>query len=445
MIKPRNLVAFLLIAGLVALVGPAFGEMCTMDAVPAATLLVPYFEVDLDACGDAANQASTLFSINNASAAPALAHVTLWTNYSQPTLDFDVFLTGYDVQSINIADVFCDGNLPITADLANDGADTISPNSGHLAWDGTFPGCGSIFPFYVNPMVTGTRLSDLGAAHTGGATSTGVCPGHDVGDNMARGYITVDNASRCSLIFPDDPDYFDDGTGSPLTVATNVNQLWGDWFLVDPANNFAQGDNLVHVEAQDLFFGGTNDYTFYSRYTFWNGDFDHREPLGETWGARYINGGAFDGSELVVWRDSTSNEIIGDCGGPAWYPMNETQVIAFDEQEDAEELCFASPGGVISPPDPGSDTTCFPLETQRVPTGVEPLNPTFNFGWMFMNLNADDVLSAGDDYDPAGQPWGLQSYVTVLHSAQGLYSAGMQAMPLSSACDMQNGVIVGWE
>ena len=114
MIKPRNLVAVLLIAGLVALVGPAFGEMCTMDAVPAATLLVPYFEVNLDECGNPGTQNTTLFSINNASAAPALAHVTFWTDWSAPTIDFDIFLTGYDIQTINLRDVF-DGNIPITS------------------------------------------------------------------------------------------------------------------------------------------------------------------------------------------------------------------------------------------------------------------------------------------------------------------------------------------
>ena len=53
--------------------------VCTenaIDVVPAATLLLPYFEVDL------ANPdgVTTLFSVNNASAAPQLAHVTFWTD-----------------------------------------------------------------------------------------------------------------------------------------------------------------------------------------------------------------------------------------------------------------------------------------------------------------------------------------------------------------------------
>ena len=106
-------------------------------------------------------------------------------------------------------------------------------------------------------------------------------------------------------------------------VASNVNQLWGDWFIIDPANAFAQGDNLVHIEAHDSPFAGTllpdgrgvntsnnpTGYTFYGRYVFPNGSpngQDNREPLGTAWGARYLNGGPFSGgTRLVVWRDAT--------------------------------------------------------------------------------------------------------------------------------------------
>ena len=37
-------------------------------------------------------------------------------------------------------------------------------------------------------------------------------------------------------------------TGAITTNAVVDNQLWGDWFNVDPAGNFAQGNNLVHIE-----------------------------------------------------------------------------------------------------------------------------------------------------------------------------------------------------
>lgn len=57
---------------LLALAVPARAEIGTIDAVPAATLLLPYFEVDLTN----PNGITTLFSVNNASASAAVAHVT---------------------------------------------------------------------------------------------------------------------------------------------------------------------------------------------------------------------------------------------------------------------------------------------------------------------------------------------------------------------------------
>ena len=79
--------------------------------MPAATLLLPYFEVDFDN----PNGITTLFSINNASATAAVAHVVLWSDESVPTFDFDIYLTGYDVQTISVRDIF-NGSVPITAD-----------------------------------------------------------------------------------------------------------------------------------------------------------------------------------------------------------------------------------------------------------------------------------------------------------------------------------------
>src|SRR3954469_2308374 len=130
----KKIALCLALVSLLALSGSAFAEIGTIDEVPAATLLVPYFEVDL---GNP-NGITTLFSINNASASAAVAHVVFWTDESIPTLDFDVFLTGYDVQTINVRDIF-NGHLPITADDGVDTKDTISPQ-GDLSQDINFPG-----------------------------------------------------------------------------------------------------------------------------------------------------------------------------------------------------------------------------------------------------------------------------------------------------------------
>src|SRR5512139_1397068 len=54
-------------------------DSCDIGVTPAATLLLPYFEVDL---GTAGTGRTTIFSITNVSPYPQIAHVTLWTDYS---------------------------------------------------------------------------------------------------------------------------------------------------------------------------------------------------------------------------------------------------------------------------------------------------------------------------------------------------------------------------
>ncbi|MEM1177644.1 MAG: hypothetical protein AAGM22_04825 [Acidobacteriota bacterium] len=417
-------------------------ELCAPDNVPAATLLLPYFEVDLES----ADCISTLLSINNASSSPTIAHVTFWTDWSQPTLDFDLFLTGYDVQTVNLRNVFFDAALPVTADEQTDPTDSISPHGLNPAWDGSFiapPNCANFFPF-DNPVIPATNLERLINGHTGQPVSSagGLCLGQDHGDGHARGYITIDDARRCSLEFASDPSYF----GGLDPVATNENQLWGDFFIWDPANDVAIGHPLVHIEADDSFDASSTPTgaTFYGRYTSPSG-LDNREPLGTTWAVRYLNGGAFDGgTELIVWRDST---IDGDpnasftCGqGPEWFPLNETEVVAFDEQEDAVELCFDPGGGIISPPITPVDPACFPLETQRVKVGEGDLTPPYDFGWLYLNLNINDMNLANDvDFGSAGDI--AQSWVGAIHTAEGLYQVGFNAVQLTGACEDVNPVL----
>src|SRR3954447_16916845 len=125
----------LALLGLLALGGQAFAVICTIDEVPAATLLLPYFDVDLSN----ANGEKTLFSINNASATAVLAHVVIWSDLSHVVLDFNVYLTGYDVQSINMRDIIA-GILPQTASAGQDPNDTISPK-GQFSQDINFASC----------------------------------------------------------------------------------------------------------------------------------------------------------------------------------------------------------------------------------------------------------------------------------------------------------------
>jgi hypothetical protein len=63
-------------------------DSCDIGVAPAATLLLPYFEVDL---GTASTGRTTIFSVTNVSPYAQVAHVVLYTDWSFPVLDFNLF------------------------------------------------------------------------------------------------------------------------------------------------------------------------------------------------------------------------------------------------------------------------------------------------------------------------------------------------------------------
>src|SRR5437899_301409 len=92
---------------------------CDIGTFPAATLLLPYFEVE---AGKHVNDAgNTIFSVVNTSRQPQIARVTIWTDYGYPALWFNLFLTGYGVSSISLYDVIANGVLPQTSSSAQVG------------------------------------------------------------------------------------------------------------------------------------------------------------------------------------------------------------------------------------------------------------------------------------------------------------------------------------
>ena len=354
----------LALAAALALATPMSAVICTIDAVPAATLLLPYFEVDL---GDP-NGLTTLFSLNNAAASAVLVHVVMWSDLSVPVLDFDVYLTGYDVQSVNLRDIIVDGNLPQTASAGQDPTDTISPQ-GPLSQDINFASCSAALPplgalpaIYISHMenaLTGLPSSLLG----------GDCAGQLYGDNIARGYVTMDTVNQCSTFFPGDTGYFAaGGTG----VATDQNVIWGDWFIVESLENFAEGGDLVQIEASasNPATSTAGRYSYYGRYDGWDGA-DDREPLATEFAARFIDGGPFSGgTTYLVWRDSKVNQGAFGCPvvpgvRPVWYPLGQEGLVIFNEQEQV-----VTPVTIpVSPEPPNAQLIPFPAETQRVLVG----------------------------------------------------------------------------
>jgi len=414
----------LLVLPLVALIlvsvqRPAKALIGTIDAVPAATLLVPYFEVDLDN----PSGRTTLFSINNASATAILAHVTLWSDLGVPTFAYNVYLTGYDVQTINVRDVLQGINFGVTASAGQDPKDTISPK-GAKSQDINFASCTGQLPL---PNPGPDYVAHMRAAHTGGPSAffLGKCSGAAKGDNVARGYITVDTVNNCTLRVAGQPGYF--GPGGTGDV-TNQNVLWGDVFYLDPGNNFASGDTAVHIEAD-----ATNpqtsvpgQYTFYGRYDAFTAA-DNREPLPTIFAARFINGGAFSGgTDLISWRDSKVNQQPFTCGvNPSWYPMDQTQVVVFDEQEQPVVATF--PPFFPQPPSP--TLVPFPGAANRTHVGGAGLPVPYSFGWLFVNMN---TVVAASSTNPPEDPTLAQAWVMPVHSANGRYSVGYAALQLGN-------------
>src|SRR6476469_10699082 len=108
----RLLLAFalVLVFGAIPLVAQVTAPHNDMNDLPGATLLMPYFQVDRQNTSGW----TTVMSVNNASATAILGHVTIWSDLSVPVFAFDIYLTGYDSQAIDIRAVI-NGTLPRTA------------------------------------------------------------------------------------------------------------------------------------------------------------------------------------------------------------------------------------------------------------------------------------------------------------------------------------------
>ena len=382
---------------------PASAEMCALDNVPAATLLVPYFEVSLGAL-----ERNTIVTVNNATSEPTLAHLTTWSDWGVPIIDFDLFLTGYDVQVLNLYDMFSTGNVPITADAQSDPLDTTSP-AGDPSWDGDIENCHKFFPFYFNPLITGNNLDRFREGHSGqpgpGAAPPETCYGSP-SPSLARGYITFDVAERCSLEFPSEPRYF----GGLDPVALDENRIFGDvsYFVFPAGGGPAQVFTLplVHIEADPAFDANStaSGATFYGRYA--AGGIDNREPLGSVWDVPVHDGELV--TSIRAWRDSQTeaHPFLGyPCDTGPEFDLGQQEILCWNDQEDVMELC--------------SGVDCFPTETQSV--AVDSLSLPWESGWCRLDLRSDSASPS-------------QSWVGVSHDLATGPTSALPAISVSGAC-----------
>ena len=398
-------------------------DSCDIGVTPAATLLLPYFEVDVTAPITTAT--TTLFTVTNVSRLPQIAHVTLWTDWSFPVLDFNLFLTGYDVQAINLYDIIVRGVIAPTTGTSNrttpgirSALNTANPNF-LTGTGGAADTCSRIATNIPEGL-----LQDVRRSLTQGLNS--LCGNTRIGGTHtnAIGYATIDVAATCSFRLPTEPEYF-------ATEILFDNVLIGDYQQVSPnptTGNFAGGNPLVHIRAIPE--GGpagsvvaTNlPNTFYSRYqSILTPTRDRRQPLPSTFAARYIQGGTGGfTTDFKIWREG----VTGAGASCASYVNNSalsiTEFVRFDERENPTT---AVPDIIISP-QPEAE---FSLpETSRIAsssTTFPPLESGDVAGWMYMNL--DD----GDDPAVASQNW-----VIVSMSAEGRYAVDFDAAWLGNGC-----------
>ncbi len=343
--------ALLIFTLLLLAVAPLHAAINAFDRVPGATLLMPYFEVDLAQSGEV----RTTFTVGNSGSSAVVAHVTLWTDRGVPTQTFDLQLGAYDIAEVDLGQIFWNGTFPQTS-------------------AGSFPSCSGTLP---PAPLSGTGLTALRNAHQGLASSllSGNCGGYAHGDNRARGFVTIDVTNACTALNPKSPGYFVSGGAG---IATNQNVLWGESSNYHTAAGFAHGEALVSLEADaadPLTNGDPADYTFYRRMT--GSSADNREALGHTWSARFANAGTFTHTRAIIWRDPGPQADFGCNAQPLGIPLE--QIVVFDEQEEPS----------------GSCGTILPLATQAIELAdTTAIDVPWESGFVYYNLSGQSPTPA---------------------------------------------------
>jgi hypothetical protein len=400
-------------------------DSCDIGVTPAATLLLPYFEVDTAASQGTGS--TTLFTITNTSRYPQIAHVTVWTDWSYPVLDFNLFLTGYDVQGINLFDVIVRGVIvPVTSGTPGTSITTV-PGSPQPAGStaGATPLSNTSNPnFILDGSSRDVRTTCVGlpggiqqdlalaiknalTTGTGYVSSAASCGSTQIGSNTgtrAKGYVTVDVASYCNQFLPIDSAYYTGGTAAILFD----NTLIGDFQQIGPspagsgtaASFDAQGNPMVHIRAIPE--GGLSGasvgsaviptnlpFTFYDRYTSTATTADRRQPLPSLWAARYIQGGSGGFStDYKIWREGLTNNSTTCSTFAVNGVIAINSLVRFDEHENS----YGS--GITNCVSPCGSALIFLPEASRTNTTNQifpALTGTDVGGWMYLNLSSNST------------------------------------------------------
>jgi hypothetical protein len=465
-----------------AAAGTAQANVCAVDDVPAATLLFPFVVFDFDAHHDGTNGQDTIFSIANMAAEAQVVHVTIWTDFGAPILDFNILLTGYDVISMKASTIFGGGQLPVTR---NEGHGTpprpyriegVQPNGPVSGLNGPLNGWwiepGLDEPEATNTMATGR--CDPGNPSYPGLYQTPIPPAFldlfehylQVSQTVSRShsddcvqafgdqyvptpapfwisrdgtsptwmYITADVVERCEQLDPTEEGYYQN-------QIRNDNVLVGDVFWVNHRDRLSEASNAIHVETSaHLETVGTMAPTgapvsFYHRYSILQDQSsDGREPLPTAWAFRYLGVGLPEiGTNIRVWKGSTlfADTIDLERVGELWYSPDELVAsnchaytyYAWDEQEMVTVVPTWPLAQTANQPPWQAVPNQLPLATQEVP--VDQFDVPSAHGWMLFvwpasNYDQDNpVVPTPQDY--------FQTWMGVRYNAYGAWSAARNA------------------
>jgi len=462
--------------------GTAHANICAIDEVPAATILFPFVVFDFDAYHDGAQGQDTIFSITNMSAEAQIVHVTIWTDFGAPILNFNIMLTGYDVISMKASIILGAGRLPVTRNeghntppqpwlaegVRSDGPVSL-PNAPLNGWwidpgmdepqatntmaagrcdpdNEAYPGLyqSPIPPAFLDLFEEFLQVSQMAPRyHTDDCTQ----PSNHVYEPaptpfwISRDdtyptwmYITADVVERCEKLDPSEEGYYQD-------QIRDDNVLVGDVFWVSEDDRFSEASNALHIEASShLGSVGTMAPTgapvsFYHRYSILQDQSsDHREPLPTAWAFRYLGAGVPNiGTDIRVWKGSTLSSDTTDLErvGDLWYSPDE--LVASDcqaytyyawDEDEMVTVAYTWPQAQSASPPPWEPVpNHLPLVTQEVP--VDQFNVPGAYGWMLFVWPPSNY----DLHNPAvpAPPDYFQTWMGVKYNANGIWSAARNA------------------
>jgi hypothetical protein len=455
-----------------------YANVCAFDPVPAATILFPFVSFDYDAYQAGIQGQRTLFSITNVSAEAQIVHVTVWTDFSAAILDFNIILTGYDVISMDIANILGGGQLPVTLYEGHDddegvfangpvshantlngawlnqgmddpqATDTLGTrcNTSNTSYPGLYddpidPSYLNLFQAYLQVSQMVPRLHSDDCAFDDPYVLGPVAPfwaARDTTDPTWM-YITADVVEECNKLFPDSATYYADAVGVGGMIRYD-NVLIGDMFWVNDALRFSEAMRAPGLEAsQNLAQVATTGpagapVSFYHRYSILQQrGSDLREPLPTAWAFRYLSGAGI-GTDVRAWKGSSAASLTIDLDRVGVDQFSPDTLIAtncyaytyyaWDEDENVTTVStvpWSQPTGAAVVPN------LIPLETQEVP--VTQFNLPGDFGWMLFVWPASN-------YPPAlgapAPPDYFQTWMGVRYNAYGNWSAAMDGAVMAN-------------